>query len=107
MSPKKHDDKKKHEDKNKKKPHKGSRVVNEKNLSFAELPAILENLLAEIRTGVLKVAEDDKELNITLPADIKLRIKADRNDKEEKYSLQLRWPVNLLASQQPEDTKVE
>jgi amphi-Trp domain-containing protein len=90
MSPKKHEDKKKHEKKSQGK--SDCKVVIEKRVSPEEVITVLENLLGELRTGTLSLADEDRELNLTLPAELKLCLKARRNDKEAKYSLKINWP---------------
>jgi amphi-Trp domain-containing protein len=93
MSPKKHEDKKKQEGKCREKEKSDNKVVNEKRVSRDELVTALESLLGELRTGVLSLADENRELNLTLPAELKLRLKARLNDKEAKYSLKISWPL--------------
>jgi amphi-Trp domain-containing protein len=93
MSSRKHDDKKKHEGKGREKEKSDNKVVSEKRVSRDELVTALEGLLGELRTGALSLTDENRELKLTLPEELKLRHKARLNDKEAKYSLKISWPL--------------
>lgn len=103
----KHEEKKNRDGKDRGKEKADNRVVNDREVSRDELAAALENLLGAVRSGVLNLADEERTLNLSLPENMKLRLKAAVTDKEGKYSLKISWDAKPEPVSKESEVQVE
>jgi amphi-Trp domain-containing protein len=67
-------------------------VQHEAPLGRAEAVALVDRILAGVRSGSIVVEEGDERLDLMPGLDITARVRARRTHKGEEITIRLRWP---------------
>jgi amphi-Trp domain-containing protein len=67
-------------------------VVYRAQLETEKVAAILENIAAGLKSGTVTVEHGDQNISITPSDVVTVRVRARQTEKNERFSIRVRWP---------------